>query len=129
MSIEDENNYKNSHDCCICNQKIIINKDKVRYHCYVTGEYKAATHIECKKIPRKLPIIFHNLEGYDGHLIFRELNNFKDIDIQVIPRTNERYMSIIVNNSIVFLDSLQFLKTSLDTLAGNLKVNDFKYLM
>ena len=46
--------------------------------------------------------------------IFRELNNFKDVDIQVIPKTDERYMSIIVNNSIVFLDSLQFLKASLD---------------
>ena len=30
-------------------------------------------------------------------------------------------MSIIVNNSIVFLDSLQFCKASLDTLAGNQK--------
>ena len=77
----------------------------------------------------KIPIIFHNLEGYDGHLIFRELNNFKDIDIQVIPKTDERYMSIIVNNSIVFLDSLQFLKGSLDSLAGNLKDDDFKHLL
>ena len=25
---------------------------------------------------RKLPIIFHNLQGYDGHLIFKELNDF-----------------------------------------------------
>ena len=81
------------------------------------------------RIYRKLPIIFHNLEGYDGHLIFRELNNFKDIDIQVIPKSDERYMSIIVNNSIVFLDSLQFLKGSLDSLAGNLKDDDFKHLL
>ena len=70
MSLEDENNYKNSQDCCICNQKI-KDKDKVRYHCYLTGEYKGSAHEECSKIPRKLPIIFHNLEVYDGHLIFR----------------------------------------------------------
>ena len=76
-----------------------------------------------------MPIIFHNLEVYDAPLIFRELNNFKDIDIQVIPKTNERYMSIIVNNSIVFLDSLQFLKASLDTLAENLQDNNFKHLL
>ena len=81
------------------------------------------------KIPWKLPIIFHNLEGYDEHLIFRELNNFKDIDIQVIPKTDERYMRIIVNNNIIFLDSLQFCKASLDTLAGNLQDNDFKHLL
>ena len=38
-------------------------------------------------------------------------------------------MSIIVNNSVVFLDSLQFYKASLDTLAGNLQDNDFKHLI
>ena len=79
-------------------------------------------------MPRKLAIIFHNLEEYDGHLVFRELNNFKDIDIQVSPKTDERYMSIIVNN-FIFLDSLQFLKASLDTLAGNLEDSDFKDLL
>ena len=59
---------------------------------------------------------------------FRELNNFKDIDIQVITKTNERYMSIIVNNSIISLGLLQFLSASLDTLAGNLEDKDFRHL-
>ena len=90
---------------------------------------KRPAHKECSKIPTKLPIIFHNLEGYDGHLVFRELNNFKDIDTQVIPKTNGRYMSIIVNNSLVFLDSLQFCEASLDSLAENLEDKDFKHLL
>ena len=38
-------------------------------------------------------------------------------------------MSIIINRNIVFLDSLQFLKASLDTLAGNLQDSDFKHLI
>ena len=33
MTIEDENNYQNSEDCWICNEKII--EDKVRDHCIV----------------------------------------------------------------------------------------------
>ena len=37
-------------------------------------------------------------------------------------------MSIIVNRNIIFLDSLQFLKASLDNLAGNLEDKDFKHL-
>ena len=118
MTIEDKENYENLQNCWIFDQKMINNKDQVRGHYHITGKFRGAAHKECNsklRIPRKIPIIFHNLEGYDGHLIFRELNNFKDIDIQVIPKTNERYMSIIVNNSIVFLDSLQFLKASLDT--------------
>ena len=65
MTIEDEDNYQNSNDCCIC-EKIINNKDKVRQHCYAAGEYKGPTHKECCKIPIKLPIIFHNLECYMG---------------------------------------------------------------
>ena len=38
-------------------------------------------------------------------------------------------MSIIVNNNIIFLDSLQFVIASLDSLAGNVKDDDFKYLL
>ena len=132
MTIKDENNYQNSQNCWICNEKINKDKDKVRDHCHITGKYRGDAHKKCNselRTPRKLPIIFHNLEGYDGHLIFRELNNFKDIDIQVIPKTNERYMSIIVSKNIIFLDSLQFYKASLDSLAGNLEDNDFKHLI
>ena len=74
MTIEDENNYQNSKDCSIFNLKINKDKDKVRDHCHITGKYRGAAHSQCNlklKIPKKLPIIFHNLEGYDGHIIFK----------------------------------------------------------
>ena len=130
MSEEDKDNYQNSEICWICTQKII--KDKVRDHCHITGKLRGSAHKEYNsklRIPRKLPIIFHNLEGYDGHIIFKELNNFDNIDIQVIPKSSEKYMSIIINKNIIFLDSLQFYKGSLDSLAGNLQDSDFKHLM
>ena len=57
------------------------------------------------------------------------MNKFKDTDIQVIPKSSEKYTSIIINRNIVFLDSLQLLKASLDTLAGNLQDSDFKHLL
>ena len=88
-------------------------------------------HSQCNlklKIPRNIPIIFHNLEGYDGHIIFKELNNFDNIDIQVIPKTSEKYMSTIINRNIIFLDSLQCCKESLDKLASSLNNEDFKHL-
>ena len=125
MTTEDENNFQNFNGSWISTQKII--KDKVRDHCHITGKFRGAAHKECNsklRIPRKLPIIFHNLEGYDGHIIFKELNNFDNIDIQVIPKSSEKYMSIIINRN-VFLDSLQFYKGSLDSLAGNLQNSDF----
>ena len=80
-------------------------------------------------IPKKLPIIFHNLKGYDGHFIIRELNNFNNIDIKVIPKSTEKYMSIIINKNIIFLDSLQFMKASLYELADNLEDYDYKHLL
>ena len=128
MLEEDENNYQNSEICWICNQEII--KDKVRDHCHITSKFRGPAHKECNsklKIPRKIPIIFHNLEGYDGHLIFKDLSNFDNIDIQVVPKSSEKYMSIIINRNIIFLDSLQFYKASLDTLEGNLQDTDFKH--
>ena len=105
--------------------------DKVRDHCHVTGKFRGAAHNKCNlklRIPRKLPIIFHNLQGYDGHIIFKELNNF-DVDIAVIPKGIDKYMSIIVNRHITFIDSLQFYNGSLDTLASNLKDEDFQHLI
>ena len=105
--------------------------DKVRDHCHVTGKFRGAAHNKCNinlRLPRKLPIIFHNLQGYDGHIIFKELNNF-NVDIDVIPKGIDKYMSIIVNRHITFIDSLQFYNSSLDTLASNLNNEDFKYLV
>ena len=37
------------------------------------------------KTSKKLPIIFLNLQGYDGHIIFKQLNNF-NVNISVIPK-------------------------------------------
>ena len=60
----------------------------------------------------------------------KELNNFNKIDIQVIPETSEKYMNIIIiDTNIVFSDSNQFYKGSLDSLASNLGDNDFKHLL
>ena len=72
MTIEDETNYQNSQDCWICNEK--LDKDKVRDHCHITGKYRGAAHSRRYlklKIPKQLSIIFHNLEVYNGHIIFK----------------------------------------------------------
>ena len=98
MVEEDEENYNNTNTCWICEKN--IQEDKVRSHCRIKGKFRGAAHKECNinvKIPKKSPIIFHNLEGYDGHPIFRELKNFTNITVQVIPKSTEKYMSIIIN--------------------------------
>ena len=37
-------------------------------------------------------------------------------------------MAFIINGNLVFMDSMQFMNSSLDALAKNLSCNDFKYL-
>ena len=64
MTNEDEEIYNNSQICWICKEK--LNTYKVKDHCHVTGKFRGAAHDKCNlkiRIPRKLPIIFHNLQG------------------------------------------------------------------
>ena len=101
------------------------------FYITINGKYRGAVHKKCNLklvISKKLPILFHNLEGYDGHIIFKELNNINNINIKVIPKSTEKYMSIIIYRDIIFLNSMQFLNKSLDALASNLEDIDRKYL-
>ena len=51
----------------------------VRDHCHVTGKYRGSAHQTCNlklKISAeniKIPVVFHNLKGYDSHFIMNEL--------------------------------------------------------
>ena len=67
------------------------------------------------------------MRGYDSHLIFRELNKF-DVEIDVIPNGLEKYLAFFSNKNLVFIDSMQFMNSSLKKLDKNLSDDDFKYL-
>ena len=103
---------------------------KVRDHCHISSKYRGSSHWNCNinsKISKKLPVIFHNLRGYDRNLIFKELSKL-DCKISVIPNGLEKCMSFTLNNNIVFIDSMLFMNSCLDKLAKNLRDKDFKYL-
>ena len=106
----------------------MIENDKVRDHCHITGKYRGANHWNCNinlKISKKIFVLFHNLRGCDSHLIFKELSRF-NCSINVVPNGLEKYMSFSLGQNIVFIDSMLFMNSSLDKLVKNL--NDFKYL-
>ena len=97
------------------------NEEKVRDHCHVTGKFRGAAHWDCNlnfKLTKKVPVIFHNLRGHDSHLIFNELDKF-DVKINVIPNGLEKYMAFFLNKNLVFIDSMQFMNSSLDKLVKN----------
>ena len=74
-----------------------------------------------------MPVILHNLRGYDSHLIIKEISNF-NVNVDVIPNGLEKYMAFIVNRNLAFIDSMQFMNSSLDSVVKNLVDEDFKYL-
>ena len=74
-------------------------EEKVRDHCHVTGKFRGAAHWNCNinfQLTKKASVIFHNLRGYDSHLIFNELDRF-DVKISVIPNGLEKYMTFFLN--------------------------------
>ena len=73
---------------------------------------------------KNVPVMFHNLRGYQSHLIFCEFDKF-DVKINVIPNGLEKYMVFFfcLNKNLVVIDS------SLDKFVKNLSDEDFKYLI
>ena len=73
---------------------------KVRDHCHYNGLYCGAARNNCNlkyKIPGHIPIVFHNLSGYDAHLFIKELGSkFNKEDIGVIAENKEKYISFNV---------------------------------
>ena len=56
-----------------------------------------------------------------------ELGKF-NLKINVIPNRLEKYMRFSINNKLTFIDSFQFISSSLDSLVKSLGKDDFKYL-
>ena len=87
MSEEEEHLFQQSNSCWICKRLIDNDEEKVRDHCRRTGKFRNAAHWNCNinfRLTEKVPVIFHNLRGYDSHLICNELVKF-DVKISVIP--------------------------------------------
>ena len=131
--------FDKSETCHICKKELL--SDKVRDHCHFTGQYRGAAHnscnLQCRK-PMILPVIFHNLQGYDAHLFVKQLACLPG-ELNCIPSTEEKYISfskkIKVDEyksrrtgetiSLYFEIRFEFLQTSLANLVGNLQPDDF----
>ena len=129
-SAEDKQKFQTSNKCCIFDKLFDVGDNKVREHYYMTGKYRGYAHRSYNiylTLTKKVLVIFHNLKGYEGHLIIREIDQF-DVKLSVITHVLETYVAFTVNKILVFIDKMQFINSSLDLLVKNLSYNDLKYL-
>ncbi|XP_057338514.1 uncharacterized protein LOC130676378 [Microplitis mediator] len=129
----DEKRYHNeTKDCHICGKIIDSNANKCRDHCHFTGKYRGPAHNSCNlnyKQSHKIPIIFHNLTGYDSHFIIKSLVTGFEGSVTVLPINKERYISFTksIKNTLVelrFIDSFRFMASGLEKLASYLTDDD-----
>ena len=132
------NKYKKATKCYICYKPFTLRNPKVRDHCHYTGFYRGPAYSLCNlryKIPSYIPVMFHNLSGYDAHLFIRELGGHAT-DMEVIAK-NKDYISFSIKvpvDSYIdkngeekdklirlrFINSFKFMSCSLNSLTKNL---------
>ena len=136
--------YEEARICHICFKSFNGENPKVRDHCHYTGCYRGHAHMKCNlryKIPPYIPIVFHNLSGYDTYLFIEELASSTDGSIGhmgVIAKSKEDYISFSIKVEVdkyidkkgiekskeielIFIDSFKFMSSSLDSVVNNLE--------
>ena len=129
ITLKQYKEYNKSDICHICKKKLLP-EDKVCDHCHFTGQYRGPAHrncnLQCRK-PMIIPVIFHNLQGYDAHLFIKQLSKIRG-DFTCIPSTEEKYISfskkvkvdeyqnkdgktVSLNFELRFIDSFKFLQS------------------
>ena len=146
MTKDDEDEFQKAKACHICDKAYTDDDIRVRDHCHITGKYRGSAHQECnlqlKVDPDKIkiPVIFHNVRGYDSHFIMQEIGaiiknykyknkkgEIKEMNINAIPNNMEKYMAFMLGNHLTFIDSFQFMSSSLERLVDNLPRESLKY--
>ena len=133
---QDRITYNNSSNCWICHDEFSEKEDgrtqgkiKVRDHCHWTGKFRGAAHNSKCNLRLKeqtfIPVIFHNLKGYDSHIFIQAFHNLQE-EPTCIPQNTEILISFSLkkfgSSELRFLDSYAFMAYKLAAdLSGNLK--------
>ena len=141
LMLEQWREFNRATKCHICFKEFREDDIKVRDHCHYTRSYRGPAHRNCNlryKIPKYIPIIFHNLSGYDAHLFIKELGNKLDTGkIDVIAENKKKYISFTVDvivdwyeegwgkikekkTQLRFTNSIRFMASNLDSLSSNI---------
>ncbi|EZA51362.1 hypothetical protein X777_10000 [Ooceraea biroi] len=129
--------------CHVCGKPFAEADTRVRDHCHLTGRYRGPAHSACNlnyKDSHVIPVIFHNLSGYDAHFIIEDVANAFEGSVELLPLTKKRYIAFTKNVAntedgcgtcvkLRFVDLYKFLSASLDTLASYLDKSHMRILL
>ena len=128
-----EKKHNKQKKCYICKKGFSTDDDdkkyhKVRDHCHYAGKYRGAAHNICNlryKIPKEIPVVFHNGSTYDYHFIIKELAEEFERQFECLGENTEKYITFSVpikkqldngktiTYKIKFTDSFRFMSSSL----------------
>ena len=144
LTNEERESYKNQKVSDICEKEFSTDKkdQKVIDHCHDTRKYRGAAHNSCNlryKIPKEIPLVFHNDSTYDYHFIIEELAKEFKGKIDCLGENTEKYITFSLPNEIEndngktikykikVTDSCRFMQSSLSSLVDNLsEINNKK---
>ena len=84
---------------------------KVRDHCHHTGKYRGAAHSICNlryKIPKEIPVVFHNGSTYDYHFIIKQLAKEFKGNFDCLGELTEKYITFSdqLKKSVIMIKQL-----------------------
>ena len=139
LTTKEKIHYNEQEICYICKKEFDKNNRKhykVRDHCRYTGKCRGAAHNICNlryKIPKEIPVIFHNGSTYDYHFIIKELVKEFEGNFECLGENTEKYITfsvpikkkienkdIEITYKIKFIDSYRFMSIPLSKLIDNL---------
>ena len=95
---KEENMHNDQKICHICKNVFSTNYNnkkyhKVKDHCHYTGKYRGAARDICNlryKLPKEIPVVFHNGSTYDYHFIIKELAETFEGEFECLGESAER---------------------------------------
>ncbi|XP_033228826.1 uncharacterized protein LOC117180437 [Belonocnema kinseyi] len=128
LTSKQKQDFQNAKLCHICEKGFKKDDVKHRDHCHFTCKYCGPAHGSCNinyKDFHIIPVVLHNLSGYDSHFFIIELAQSFEGHVSLLPVNEEKYISFTkyVPNPRVklrFIDSFRFMPCSLKKLASYL---------
>ncbi|KYN02845.1 hypothetical protein ALC62_06325, partial [Cyphomyrmex costatus] len=141
FSPDDWRKFNSATHCHMCEKPFAKDDKRPRDHCNLTGRYRGPAHSNCNlnyKDSRCIPVVFHNLTGYDAHFIIKEIATAYKGNTDLLPITKEKYISFTKHDDTIddkknciqlrFIDSYRFLASSLEKLASFLSKDKLRVL-